>query len=111
MNQYDNPEFFEAYAQISRSQCGLEGAGEWHQLQPLFPELNGKTVLDLGCGYGWHCKYAAQQGAESVLGLDERERMIVEARKRNAAQGVTYRICDLLEYDYPTDTYDLVIFR
>ena len=109
MNQYDNPEFFEAYARMSRSQSGLEGAGEWHQLQPLFPELNGKAVLDLGCGYGWHCKYAAQQGAAFVLGLDQSARMIGDARKRNAAEGVTYRICDLLAYDYPADTYDLVI--
>lgn len=109
MNKYDNPEFFNAYAQMPRSQYGLEGAGEWHQLQPLFPELSGKVVLDLGCGYGWHCKYAAQQGAASVLGIDQSERMIAEARKRNAVAGVTYRICDLLDYDYPADTYDLVI--
>lgn len=109
MNQYDNPDFFEAYAQMSRSQYGLAGAGEWHQLQPLFPELNGKTVLDIGCGYGWHCQYAAHQGAAAVLGIDQSERMIGEARKQNAAHGVIYRICDLLEYDYPADTYDLVI--
>jgi 2-polyprenyl-3-methyl-5-hydroxy-6-metoxy-1,4-benzoquinol methylase len=25
-----------------------------HQLKPMFPELSGKAVLDLGCGYGWH---------------------------------------------------------
>ena len=55
MNQYDNPEFFAEYAKMSRSQYGLEGAGEWHQLEPIFPELFGKVVLDLGCGYGWHC--------------------------------------------------------
>lgn len=24
-------------------------AGEWHQLKLLFPSLQGKTVLDLGC--------------------------------------------------------------
>ena len=54
MNQYDNPEFFAEYAKMSRSQYGLEGAGEWHQLEPMFPELFGKVVLDLGCGYGWH---------------------------------------------------------
>ena len=28
MNHYDNPEFFAAYAQMSRSQQGLDGAGE-----------------------------------------------------------------------------------
>ena len=52
MNHYDNPEFFAAYAQMSRSQQGLDGAGEWHQLQPLFPDMTGKDMLDLGCGYG-----------------------------------------------------------
>ena len=56
MNHYDNPNFFAAYAQMYRSQQGLAGAGEWHQLQPLFPDLQDKDVLDLGCGYGWHCK-------------------------------------------------------
>ena len=35
--------------------------------------------------------------------------MIGEARKRNAAEQVTYQICDLLKYDYPSDTYDFVI--
>lgn len=109
MNQYDNPEFFEAYSQMSRSQKGLEGAGEWHQLRPLFPELKGKTVLDLGCGYGWHCRYAVEQGAISVLGIDQSEKMLEEARRRNAAEGITYRICNLLDYEYPAETYDLVI--
>ena len=34
---------------------GLGGAGEWHQLKPLIPSLQGKTVLDLGCGYSRVC--------------------------------------------------------
>ena len=75
MNQYDNPDFFDAYSKMPRSQLGLDSAGEWQQLQPLFPQLHGKTVLDLGCGYGWHCKYAAQQGASFVLGLDQSSRI------------------------------------
>ena len=36
---------------MDRSQKGLQAAGEWHQLQLLFPGLEGKDVLDLGCGY------------------------------------------------------------
>ena len=66
---------------------GLGGAGEWHQLKPLIPSLQGKTVLDLGCGYGWHCKFAAEQGAAQVLGIDVSRRMIEEARKRNGDHG------------------------
>ena len=109
MNHYDNPEFFAAYAQMSRSQQGLDGAGEWHQLQPLFPDMTGKDMLDLGCGYGWHCKYAADQGARSVLGIDQSEMMIAEAKKRNAAPGITYRVCSLQDYEYPAAAYNLVV--
>lgn len=109
MNHYDNPEFFAAYAQMSRSQQGLDGAGEWHQLQPLFPDMTGKDVLDLGCGYGWHCKYAADHGARSVLGIDLSEKMIAEAKKRNAVPGITYRVCSLQDYEYPAAAYDLVV--
>ena len=75
-NIYDNSEFFAAYAEMGRSKDGLKAAGEWHQLQPLFPKLQGKKVLDLGCGYGWHCKYAAQMGATEILGIDSSQKMI-----------------------------------
>ena len=109
MNHYDNPEFFAAYAQMSRSQQGLDGAGEWHQLQPLFPDMNSKDVLDLGCGYGWHCKYAADHGARSVLGIDRSEMMIAEACKRNAHEKIHYRVCSLEDYAYPAAAYDLVV--
>ena len=53
-NEYDNEVFFAQYARMDRSKGGLAAAGEWHQLQPLFPPLEGMAVLDLGCGYGWH---------------------------------------------------------
>ena len=74
--EYDNDTFFQQYAQMSRSREGLSAAGEWHQLQPLFPPLEGLRVLDLGCGYGWHCRFAAEQGAAQVLGLDLSRKML-----------------------------------
>ena len=82
-NEYDNKKFFEEYAKMPRSKNGLTAAGEWHQLKPLFPLLQGKKVLDLGCGYGWHCKFAAEQGALQVLGLDLSQKMIEVAKRRN----------------------------
>ena len=69
-SKYDDPIFFEKYSQMSRSQQGLEGAGEWVTLQRLLPDFTGKRVLDLGCGYGWHCIYAMEHGAASVTGVD-----------------------------------------
>ena len=65
-NKYDNELFFTKYSKMDRSKKGLSGAGEWSELQKILPDFKGKTVLDLGCGYGWHCKYAAEHGADFV---------------------------------------------
>jgi ubiquinone/menaquinone biosynthesis C-methylase UbiE len=108
-NIYDDKQFFEEYAKMSRSQQGLSGAGEWHQLKALFPDLSGKSVLDLGCGYGWHCKYAVECGAKQVLGIDLSEKMIQEAKEKNADPKIIYRVCGLDDYDYPADSFDCVV--
>lgn len=108
-NEYDNEKFFQEYAKMPRSQGGLTAAGEWHLLQPLFPPLQGKTVLDLGCGYGWHCSYAAEQGAVEILGIDLSQKMIAEAQHRNGGPGIEYRVSGIEEYEYPNSRWDLVV--
>lgn len=109
MNHYDDPAFFEAYAQMDRSRFGLEAAGEWQQMQPLFPELSGKAVLDLGCGYGWHCRYATERGAAKVVGIDQSEKMIARAMECNPAENITHHVCSLQRYEYPPDEFDVVV--
>lgn len=89
-NIYDDKAFFDAYSRMARSTGGLEAAGEWHQLQPLFPAMEGSRVLDLGCGYGWHCKYALENGAAYVLGTDISHKMLEVAQRVNAAKGIKY---------------------
>ena len=101
--------FFNQYAQMTRSKQGLSGAGEWHQFKKLFPNLAGKTVLDLGCGYGWHCRYAVECGADRVLGIDLSEKMIHVAKEKNADPRITYEVVGLNDYDYPVNTFDCVI--
>lgn len=108
-NEYDNDRFFAEYAKMSRSRDGLSAAGEWYQLKALLPLFQGKTVLDLGCGYGWHCFYAAKQGAAQVLGIDLSRKMIEEAEKRNAAKQIEYRVCGIEEYEYPENVWDCVV--
>ncbi len=108
MALYDDAQFFDAYGQMARSRGGLAAAGEWHQLRPLFPPLAGSRMLDLGCGYGWHCRYAAEQGAREVLGIDASRRMLAAAAEKNAHPAVTYRLCAIGDYDYPPESWDLV---
>lgn len=108
-NIYDDKVFFEEYAKMERSQGGLEKAGEWHQMKHLIFDLKEKKVLDLGCGYGWHCKEAVLRGAAYVLGIDMSEKMIHEAEKRNADEKIEYRVCGIEEYEYPKHAFDFVI--
>ena len=108
-NIYDDDAFFQAYANMTRSKDGLKSAGEWHQLQPLFPDLTGKKVLDLGCGYGWHCGYSVKMGAVEVLGIDGSYKMIEKAKQINQDERIKYRVCDIMEYEYPKNEYDFVV--
>ena len=108
-NEYDNEKFFQEYANMTRSKEGLSAAGEWRRLKPLFPPLQGKSVLDLGCGYGWHCMYAVEKGARQVLGIDLSRRMIEEAGRRNPDSRIEYRVCGIEEYEYPENAWDCVV--
>ena len=100
-SKYDDPIFFEKYSQMSRSQQGLEGAGEWVTLQRLLPDFTGKRVLDLGCGYGWHCVYAAEHGASHVTGVDLSEKMLEVARQKTKCPQVEYLHAAIEDADFP----------
>lgn len=108
-NKYENDIFFEKYSQMSRSKKGLSGAGEWKELQKLLPDFTGKKVLDLGCGYGWHCKYAADRGAEWVLGTDISAKMLSVAKEKNCAPNIEYRQCAMEDLDFDPESFDVII--
>ena len=90
-NKYDNDIFFEKYSQMERSKKGLSGAGEWETLKALLPDFRGQRLLDLGCGYGWHCIYAIEHGAKCVTGIDISGKMLEEAQKRNSSPLIEYK--------------------
>ncbi len=85
-NIYDNPEFFAGYAQLNRSKFGLEEAPEWESVRQLIPEIYNSRVLDLGCGYGWFCRWVVERGAASVLGIDISEKMIAKAKSMSQSE-------------------------
>ncbi|EEG72485.1 class I SAM-dependent methyltransferase [[Clostridium] hylemonae] len=108
-NKYDSDSFFKKYSEMSRSQQGLKGAGEWSELQKVLPDFRGKCVLDLGCGYGWHCLYAAQNGAEYVLGTDISAKMLETAREKNSHERIEYRRCAMEDLELPDHSFDVVL--
>lgn len=94
-NIYDEAGFFGAYSALPRSVHGLAGAPEWPTLRSLLPALADSRVLDLGCGFGWFCRWAAEQGAASVLGVDVSQRMLERARAETQGSIVSYQRADL----------------
>ena len=108
-NKYNDPVFFEKYSQMARSRQGLSAAGEWQTLEPLLPDFAGKEVLDLGCGYGWHCIYAAEHGARQVTGIDLSDKMLAVARQKTSAPNVEYRCCAIEDADFADGSFDIVL--
>lgn len=108
-NKYDDELFFKKYSEMARSQKGLQGAGEWSELKKLLPDFRGKRVLDLGCGYGWHCKYAVENGAEYVLGTDISGKMLETAKQKNSHERIEYRCAAMEDLRFSPKSFDVVI--
>ena len=108
-NKYDNDIFFKKYSEMNRSKEGLKGAGEWSELQKVLPDFGGKRVLDLGCGFGWHCLYAAVHGAKYVLGTDISEKMLANAAKKNGHERIEYRLSAMEDLDFPAESFDVIL--
>jgi SAM-dependent methyltransferase len=106
-NIYDNETFFEAYSRLPRSLEGLDGAPEWPALRALLPEIHRLRVLDLGCGFGWFCRWAREHGAASALGIDVSERMLARARAETRDPAISFLRADLEQLELPLGSYDL----
>lgn len=106
-NIYDTPDFFEGYSRLRRSVHGLDGAPEWPAIQALLPDLTGRRVVDLGCGFGWFARWARTQGAAHVLGIDLSANMLARARAETDDPAVEYRQGDLETLALPEAAFDL----
>jgi 2-polyprenyl-3-methyl-5-hydroxy-6-metoxy-1,4-benzoquinol methylase len=74
--------------------------------------VEGKTVLDVGCGPGHYAITLAQRGAARVLGIDFAEGMLglaaEHARTAGVADRCEFRQADFLQFNAP-EPFDYVI--
>lgn len=108
-NKYDNELFFKKYSEMNRSKKGLDGAGEWSELKKLLPDFKNKNVLDLGCGYGWHCIYAYENGAKKITGIDISKKMINTAKEKSKNLNIEYKCCAMEDLEFKENSFDVVL--
>lgn len=72
----------------------------------FFRQIQGRTVIDFGCGHGAETVEMAQRGAAHVIGVDIRPSFLEEGQARAAAAGVADR-CTFTTT--PNRTADIVV--
>jgi len=76
----------------------------WPQLLDLLPKVDGKRILDLGCGIGDIAADFSARGA-NVVGIDGNAELISYAKKRNI-QGAEFLVDDLNTYCDSDEIFD-----
>jgi SAM-dependent methyltransferase len=108
---YDDDAVFETYmARRSRSDNPNDTL-EKPVILELVRDLTNRRILDLGCGDAAFGREALTRGCQSYLGV-EGSRKMVEVAQRNLAGTPGQVVQATLEtWDYPADTFDLVVSR
>lgn len=59
--------------------------------------------------YGWHCKYAVDNGANFVLGIDISHKMLELAKQKNNSERIEYLCVAMEDLDFQADTFDVIL--
>ncbi len=105
-NIYDNQEFFDGYKKLRDNQYSANNLEEKPALFSLAPDLQGKSVLDLGCGYGENCAEFKSLGATTVLGVDISEKMLAVATAEHS--DIEFIRADMSDLSFLKGKYDVV---
>lgn len=108
-NIYDNEIFFSGYKKIRDNKVNANNLFEIPALFSMMPDLKGKRVLDLGCGFGEHCKKFADYGAEKVVGIDISEKMLEVAMVENSDSKIRYINMPMEEIAQLQEKFDVVV--
>ncbi len=110
-NIYDNEIFSNAYDQMRKIDKGKNANDlvEIPNFRKLIPNVKGKKILDLGCGYGENDKYCRDLGAKEILGIDISEHMIKIAKENNYDKNIKYKVMAMEDISKINEKFDIVI--
>lgn len=105
-NIYDDPDFFDGYKKLRANRYSANNLEEKPALFSLSPNLHGKAVLDLGCGYGENCAEFQALGAVAVLGVDISEKMLAVATAEHP--DIEFICADMSDLSFLNRKFDVV---
>lgn len=107
-NIFDNETFFNGYKALRDNDINYNDLLEQPAMAKLLPDLNGKSVLDLGCGYGHNCLDFVNRGAEKVAGIDISEKMLSVAREESSHGKIEYRNMSMTDISNLNEKFDFI---
>lgn len=107
-NIFDNDLFFEKYRELRSTEDNYNNLVEQPAIKELLPNLEGKVILDLGCGCGNNCVDFIRKGASRVIGVDISRKMLEIAEKENSDELIEYVLLDMSQVGSLAQKFDLV---
>lgn len=107
-NIYDNETFFEGYKALRAGETNYNDLLEQPAMAKMLPDLTGKTVLDLGCGYGHNCIDFVNRGAMRVVGVDISKKMLEVAKSESADKKIKYVNMSMTDIGKLDESFDFI---
>ncbi|AKB49828.1 Ubiquinone/menaquinone biosynthesis methyltransferase UBIE [Methanosarcina barkeri str. Wiesmoor] len=108
-NIFDNEVFFQGYKKLRENPNSANILEEKPAIFSLLPELTGKKVLDLGCGYGENCNMFSKMGANKVVGIDVSSKMLAIANNDNSGDNIFYENMCMEDIFCINEKFDVVV--
>ena len=107
-NIYDNDTFFEGYKTLRAGEMNYNDLLEQPAIAKMLPDLTGKTVLDLGCGYGQNCTDFVRRGAKRVVGVDISKKMLTVAKNESNDEKIEYINMSMTDISKLNESFDFI---
>lgn len=108
-NIFDNSEFYEGYKMIRNNKYSANEVEEKPAIFSMLPDLKGKRILDLGCGYGENCRKFVDLGAEFVMGIDISNKMLQVAKEQHSHEKIVFKEMNMDNILEIKEKFDLIV--
>ncbi len=72
-------------------------------------DIEGKNILDIGCGFGWMELNLSQRGARKITAMENTEESLATVKKYIDDEKIDFRVGSAIDLPFTEKTFDTVI--